>query len=372
VDVRSRALLWGYHCDEYCTDIFAAQDLISEKVARALALNLTGEDQRRLAKRYTDNIKAYDLYQKGRYFWEKRTGADLKKALEYFEQGIALDPNYALAHAGIAHCYGPLGYLGILAPEIATPRMKVAAIKALELDDTLAEAHTALGAFLAFHEWDWEGAEREFKRAVELNPNYPTTYAWHSQHLENMRRLDESLAFRKRAQELDPLNLTINNFLAYSYSLVGQHDRAIEIYRQTLELDPNFFLAHLYLGYVYERIGRYEEAIAEFSHAVKLSGKLSRASGALAHAYAVSGRQDGARKALNELLELSKQRYISPFDIAIIFTGLGEKEQAFAWFEKAYEKRDPPLSNIKTDHRLERFHSDPRFSSLLRRMRLAP
>ncbi len=372
LNVRDGTALATYQCTEYCTDIFAAQDLISEKIARALASNLTGEERRRLAKRYTENIAAYELYLEGRYFWEKRTEEDLKRAIGYFKQAISVDPNYALAYAGIAHCYGPLAFNGHLAPDLAAPQMKAAAMKAIELDDTLAEAHTALAAYLAFHEWDWEEGERTFKRAIELNPNYPTAHMWYALHLENMGRLEEAMAAEKRALEIDPLHIAGKSRLAYTLCLAGKCDQAIEIYHKTLELTPNFYLARLYLGIIYERKRMFEEAIAEFRLAVKMSGNTVLTKAALAHAYAISGKRDEAQRSLNELVELSKRQYVSPTQIAIVYAGLGDQDRTFIWLEQACERRDPVLSSIKFEHRLDSLRADRRYPDLLRRMRLAP
>ena len=362
--------LWAEKFDESFTNIFGVQDAISERVAEALALRLTGEERRRLAKRYTEKTEAYQLYLRGRHFWEKRTKEDLLKAIEYFERAIAVDPDYALAYAGVAHCYGPLGYRGHLAPSVATPKMKAAATRALEIDDSLAEAHTAMGAVKAFHEWDWAAAEREFKRAIELNPYYPTAHQWYGLYLEAMGRHDENLAERRRAQELDPLNLSINSGMGTVFYYSGQFDRAIEVYQKTLELDPNFEQALHGLGEVYEQKGMYQEAIAEFQKSLKLPVNIIRSKQLLAHAYAVAGQRAEALRIEEELRELSKTQFVSPFYMALIHAGLGDKDRAMEWLERAYEERDPPLNHVKVEPRLKSLSDDPRFQDLLRRMRL--
>ena len=370
VEVASGSQLWGEQYNRKLTDLLVVQEEITKEISARLRLKLRGEEMKRLTKRYTDNPEAYQLYLKGRYFWEKRTAEDLKKAIGYFEQAIGLDPHYALAYAGIALCHGPLGVLGYLPPWETAPKMKAAAIKALEIDDTLAEAYAALATLKAFYEWDWAGAERAFKRALELNPNYASAHLWYGLYLDALGRHEESIAEKKRAQELEPLSLIINAGIGFSFYLAREYDQAIAAQRKTLELDPNFFLEHSNLGLAYEAQGMYEKAIAEHQKAVAFSGGAILTLASLGHAYAVSGKRAEAQKILDELHELSKQRYVSPFRIAIIYKGLGKKDQAFAWLEKAYEERDPALNHVKVEPRCDSLRSDPRFTALLKKMRL--
>jgi TolB-like protein/DNA-binding winged helix-turn-helix (wHTH) protein/Tfp pilus assembly protein PilF len=363
VSVEDGTPLWAEKFDEKFANIFAVQDSISEKIAERLALKLTGEELRRLTKRYTDNIEAYQLYLKGRYFWEMRTEEAMKKSVGYFEQAIQIDPNYALAYAGIAHSYTALRARGYVAPLEGAQKMKEAVTKALELDDNLAEAHTAMGTY-KITEFDWPGAEREFKRAIELDPNYPTAHLWYGFFLEGMGRQDENIAERKRALELDPLNLEINASLGSAYFYAGQYDKAIEQEGKALELNSNFQVAHQYLGRIYMTKGMYDEAISEFQK--------SGLKGSLGHAYAVSGRRAEAQKTLAELIEASKYRYISPLDIAQIYAGLEEKDQAFQWLEKAYQEHVTSLLFLKVDKSFSSLHSDARFQNLLQRVGFAP
>ncbi|HAF15835.1 MAG TPA: hypothetical protein DCK99_19505 [Blastocatellia bacterium] len=363
VSVEDGSPLWAEKFDEKFANIFAVQDSISEKIAERLALKLTGEDMRRLTKRYTDNVEAYQLYLKGRYFWEMRTEEAMKKSVEYFEQAIQIDPNYALAYAGIAHSYTALRARGYVPPLEGAQKMKEAVTKALEMDDNLAEAHTAMGTY-KITEFDWPGAEREFKRAIELDPNYPTAHLWYGFFLEGMGRQDENIAERKRALELDPLNFEINASLGSAYFHAGQYDKAIEQESKALELNPNFQAAHQYVGQIYLTKGMYVEAISEFQKAWN--------KGSLGHAYGVSGRRAEAQKTLAELIETSKHRYISPLDIARIYAGLDEKDQAFQWLEKAYQERVTYLMLLKVDEDFSSLHSDPRFQNLLQRVGLAP
>jgi len=370
VEVASGSQLWGEQYNRKLADLLVVQEEITKEISEKLRLRLRGEEKKRLTKRYTENTEAYQLYLKGRYFWEKRTAEDLKKAIGYFEQAIGIDPHYALAYAGIALCYGPLGVLGYLPPWETAPKMKAAAIKALELDDTLAEAYAAFASVKAFFEWDWAGAERAFKRALELNPNYASAHVWYGLYLDALGRHEESIAERKRAQELEPLSLLINASLGNAFYLAGEYDQAIEAQRKTLELDPNFFLGHSNLGLAYEAQGMYEKAIEEHQKAVASSGDAILTLASLGHAYAVSGKRAEAQKILDELNNLSKQRYVSPFRIAIIYTGLGKNDQAFAWLEKAYEERDSALNHVKVEPRFESLRSDPRFTALLKKMGL--
>ncbi len=373
INVRDGSQLWTDKCEEQCTDIFAVQDSISEKVARALALKLTGEERQLLAKHYTDNTEAYQLYVKGRYVWNKRTEEALKKGIDYFEQAIEKDPNYALAYSGLADCYIVLGSWragGALSPKEAGPRAKAAAEKAIEIDSSLAEAHTSLADAELLFGWDWVAVEREFKRAIELNPNYSTARQWYANYLTAMGRLDDALIESQRAKEINPLSLIININLGEIFRFARQEDRAIEQYQRTLELDPNFAEAHADLGKAYEQKTMYAEAIAEFKKAITLSKENPLMVAALGRAYAVSGQAEEAKKILNELKKISKRRYVSSYEIAMIYAGLGDKDKAFEWLERAYEERASFLIFLKVDPRLDSLRPDARFQELQRRMGL--
>ena len=361
VNVQDGKQLWTYVCDEKCADIFTMQDSISEKIAGTLALKLTGEERNRLGRRYTASMEAYQLYLKGRYFWDQRTEEAMRKALVYFEQAIQIDPNYALAYAGIAHSYTALRARGYVPSAEGGQKMKEAVTKAVELDDNLAEAHTAMGTY-KITEFDWTGAETEFKRAIQLNPNYPTAHLWYGFFLEGMGRQDENIAERKRALELDPLNVEINAGLGDAFLNAGLYDKAIEQELKALELSPNSQNAHQYLGQVYLSKGMYDDAISEF--------QMAWSKGSLGHAYAISGHRAEAQKTVAELIAASKQRYISPLDIALVYIGLDEKNQAFAWLEKAYAEHVTYLLFLKVDERYSSLRSDKRFQDLLRRVRL--
>ncbi len=362
--------LWAYQCNEQqCTDLFAVQDAISEQVTEALIVKLSGEDRKRLTKRYTENIEAYQLYLKGRYFWNKRTEEGLKKGIEYFNQSLGKDSKYALAYAGLAECYGQLSYYGGSPPKEASLKAEAAATKALELDETLAEAHTALAVVRHHYDFDWSGAEREYQRAIELDPHYASAHHRYGNFLVNLGQFDRALAELKRAQDLDPLSLVINKTAGDPYYFGRHYDRAIEQFRQTLEMDKNFYLAHMFLGMAYEQQGRFLEALAEFQTARQLND-IPRVVAAIGHAYALLGQRDRAEQTLDELNRLAAHRYVSPYDIATIHTALGDVNRAITWLQRANEDRAEWLVWMGVDPRLDRLRSDVRFQDLLRRVGL--
>jgi tetratricopeptide (TPR) repeat protein len=353
------------------TDLFAVQTLISEQVAELLVLHLTGSERTRLAKRYTEDTEAYRAYVKGRYFWDKRTEEGFQKAIEYFQQAIGKDPKYALAYAGLADCHNLLGGYGLLPPKETYARGKAAAMKALELDEQLAEAHTALAFAQARYDWDRAGAEMEFKRAIELNPGYATAHQWYSHYsLIIAERFDEAIAEVKLAQQIDPLSLAISSDAGYVNYFARRFDQAIEQSGKTLEMDPHWSPTYDFLGRAYVQKGRYAEAIAAFQKALKLNPDNPYFLGPLGRAYAVSGRQDEALKILDQLKELSKRRYVKPYHFSIIYTALGDKDQGFAWLQKAYDERDDRLIFLKVDAAWDSLRSDPRFAKLVREVGL--
>lgn len=370
IGVRDGAPLWSGKFDERFNNVFAAQDLISERVAEALALRLTGEQRESLRKRYTDNIEAYQAYSSGRYFWDKRSGEGVRKATEYFQQAINLDPNYALAYAGLADCYIS-GHLG-LPPREGYAKAEAEAMKALQLDDTLAEAHNSL-AITRFFVWDWPGAEREYRRAIELDPNCAAAHEWYAFYLETVGRMDEGFSEIHRALALNPLSLTINTGLGRMYYSNRQYDQAIAQYRKTLELDPNILWVRLRLGQALSQKGLSDESLAEFRKARDI---LPESSGAdivsirFAQALAFMGRRDEAKKIIDQWKRLPTAGSISLHDVAIIYVGLGENNEAFALLERAYTERDFYVATIKADPRFDPIRSDPRYADLLRRLGL--
>jgi serine/threonine-protein kinase len=373
IDVTEVAQLWGEQYNRKLTDILAVQEDIAREITEKLRLRLSRGEQQQLTKRYTENTEAYQLYLKGRHYWNRRTTESLNKGIEYFQQAIDKDPTYALAYAGLADSYSLLGSsIGGLSPRETFPKAKAAALKALERDDTLAEAHAALALVSLRYDWDWPATEREIKRALDLNPNYSTTYQWYSDYLVTMGRSDEAIAAIKRAQELDPLSLIINSIVGMRFYHAHQYDQAIEQSQQALELDPNFAQTHYFLGMNYEQKTRYEEAIAALKKAITLSpGNLSYVS-ALGHAYAVSDHRREAMKILVELQELSQQRYVSPHEMAILYAGLGEDDKAFDWLYKAYADRSWRLTFLNVEPRFDRLRHDSRFADLVSRVGLTP
>ncbi len=330
-------------------------------------MRLTGEERKRLTKRPTENTQAFQAYLKGRYYWNRRTEEGLQKGVQYFQEAIESDPNYALAYAGLADSYDLLPRYGFVAPEEGFPKGKAAAMKALEIDDTLAEAHSSLGYAQFFHDWDWVSGEKEFKRALELNPGYATAHHWYSLYLRASGRLEEAVSEIKRAQELDPLSLIINSNVGLVLYHSRSYDQAIEQFHKTIELDPNFASVHIRLGKAYEQKQMYAQAIDEFRRAGTLFTS-SEITGSLGHAYALSGNKDEALKLLGELKELSKHRYVSSYYLALIYIGLGEKDRAFESLETAYAERSDLWVFVKVDPELDPLRSDPRYQDLVRRI----
>ena len=370
VHVGDGSQLWGEQYNRNLTDIFTVEEEISKEISEKLRLRLSDEQKKKLSKRHTDNTEAYQLYLKGRYHWNKRTDSDLKKSIQFFEQAIAKDPTYALAYVGLADSFNILGYYGYLSPREGFSKAKVAAVRALEIDEALAEAHNSLAFVRLLYDWDWQDAERQFKRALKLNPGYATAHHWYAEHLAAMGRRDEALAQMKRALELDPLSLIINTLAGWVYYRARNYDQAIAELQRTLEMDPNFVPAHLFLGWSYLQKGLYKEAVSEFESAKQFSESDTVALAGLGHVYAKAGQTSKARKVLSELKELSKTSFVSPYDIALIYVALGDRDKAFEWLDKAYESRSEMLVWTKIDPMLDPIRTDPRFVDLLQRVGL--
>src|SRR5438094_5411863 len=371
IDVTIYAHLWGERCKRELSGVFDLQDKIAEEISERLRLKLTGHEKKRLGKRYTANAAAYQLYLRGRYFWYKRTEEALRKSIEYFNQAIAEDPSYAAAYAGISDSYTLLALRGIIAPREGLLKAKAAARKALEIDDSLGEAHASL-AHVRLHDWDWSGLEEKFKRALELNPGHAIAYHWYAEYLMAMGRADESIAIAKQAQEKDPLSPVIIATLGLALFFARKYDQATEQFRNALELDPNNFLSHYRLGHIYSQEGLHREAIEEAQKSVALSGRSTETLAGLAQAYAAAGISEEMQKILDELNERSKERYVSPYYVAKIYALAGEKEQTLAWLEKAYDERNPDFIELKVEPALDSLRTDERFRDLLRRVGLAP
>jgi len=369
INVEDGSPLWAEKFDEKFADIFTVQDSISEKIADSLALKLTGEDRQRLTKRYTRNAEAYQFYVKGVFYRDKLNEEDLKKAVQYFEQAIKVDPNYAQAYAGLSSALAPLMFFGFLPFNEGRPRMLAAETKALELDDTLAEAQTESGVFKLFYEYDWSGGERAFKRAIELNPNYALAHHMYANLLEGAGRFDEAVAERKQALEIDPLSLRSSALLGWDYYIAGRYEEAIAQYGKTSELDPNYPLIEL--GKVYERTGMNDEAITEYLKQEARSGKSAAEIDALRAAYAAAGMKGYWQEQLEFLKKKAKQRPVRSLEVAGLYAQTGQKEQAFEWLVKACEEHDPRLIHLKVDPTFESLRSDARFADLMRRIGLS-
>ena len=363
IDLENVAQIWGQIYDRKLSDILIVQDEIARNIFENLRLRLNVEEKKQL--------EAYRLYLKGRNSWNKRTASELQQGIQYFQQAIDTDPNYAPAYAGLADCYNMLVVYGASQPKDGFPKAKEAAIKALEIDESLAEGHTSL-AFIKFR-WDRDRveAERGFRQAIKLKPSYAPAHQWYSSYLVALERFEEAIAEATRTQELEPLSSTASAHLGWILYLAGQNDRAIEQGTKILELDPNAFPALRYRGLAYEQKGMYREAIGDFQKGVTLSGSPLMLA-LLGHAYAASGQKAAAQNVLNDLRDLQGRRYVSPYTIAAIHAGLGQKDQAFKWLDKADEERDIWLMNLKVDPVFKSLRSDPRFPDLLVRTRLRP
>ncbi len=369
VNVAQGNQLWGEQYNRKLTDVLAVQTEIAKAITDKLELRLTGEQADRLAKHYTENTEAYQLYLKGRYNWNKRTPEGVKRSLDYFNQAIEKDPTYALAYTGVADCYVISWgwYLGLTTKE-AYPRARAAIGKALEMDDTLAEAHISLAVVKGEYEWDWAAAEKEFQRGLELNPGYATGHQWYAEYLRAVGRQEEGLAEMKRALELDPLSLIINAGLGWEYVYMRQYDRAIAQCRKTVEMEPRFPNAWACLMEASILAGRGAEAAAATQELAKLDGASPEEVAAIPQAYERAGIPGLLRLRLQVFQEEAKRRHVRPTIIADAYAQLGEKDQAMAWLEKAYEERDGFLVQINAWPMLDPLRDDPRFQALLRRM----
>jgi len=370
INVEDGFHLWAEIYDRTLESVFDMQDEISQAIVGKMKIKLVGEEKALLVKRYTENVEVYGLYLKGRHFWNKRSEAGLKKSIEYFEQAIEADPNYALAYAGLADAYNMLVGYGLLPPKEAFSKAKSAAIKALEIDDTLAEAHASLALIKQVYDYDWSGSEREFKRAIELNPNYAVAHQWYGILLRDMGRFDEGLEEIRMAKELDPLSLPINTDLGEIFYHSRQFDQAIEQCKKTIEIDANFHWAHAVLGKTYLQKSMFKEAIAELKKAVSLLAGSAEYLAGLALAYALAGKKDKALEILEEINKRLKQTYVSWFEIALAYAGLKKNNKAFECLEKAYEERSFEMKSVKIEPVLDSLRPDPRFTALLKKMGL--
>jgi serine/threonine protein kinase/tetratricopeptide (TPR) repeat protein len=372
IDATDSSHIWGQQYSRKPADIFAVQEKIAKEITKALRLRLTGQEEKSLARTYTTNPEAYRGYLQGRYWSNKRTEDGFNKGIECFQQAIAKDPTYALAYCGLADCYSMHANYGFLAPKIGYSKANDAALKALELDDTLSEIHVSLGFIKSDYTWDWAGAEKEFQRAIALNPNYATAHQWHGYALWRTGHFEESIAEHRRALELDPLSLPVNRNLGLAYYLARQYDLAIEQLRKTREMDHTFVLTREYIGLAYLEKGMYKEAIEYCEEAAAPVSASPYAISALGYVYAVSGKAPEAQKVHNRLKGLAEQKYISSRFVASIYAGLGEKDKALESLSAAFEDRSLQIGpGVIADPTYDSLRGEPRFQDLLRRMGLA-
>ena len=369
INATTDAHLWAESYDRALTDIFTVESEIAKTIADTLRAKLTGSEERMMSKKPTANPEAYELYLKGRFFWNKRTGVDLRKSIDYFDQAVAKDPSYALAYAGLADAYVLLSGFGAASPKDSLPEAKAAAEKGLELDGTLGEAHASLAQALLAYDFNFARANREFRRAIELNPNYATAHHWYGESvLTPLGQFEDGVAELKRALQLDPLSVIINADVGTVLTSARRYDEAIEQLRKTLEMDPSFYYAHYNLGEALEMKGLTEDAVAEYQKATALNDD-PVPQALLGHLYAKLGRKDEARRILQRLRDSPKERYVTPYLFAMIHLGLGEKDRAIDFLEKTYEDRDGyNIAFIKVDPFLDLLHGDPRFEALVQKV----
>jgi TolB-like protein/Tfp pilus assembly protein PilF len=368
IDARSDRNLWTESYENDLSDVLALQGNVARAVAVEVRVQLTPQESASLSKNRTLNPRAYESYLQGRYFWNKRTPGDLNTAIKSFNEAIEIDPSYAMAYVGLADSYSLLSVYGELPPREAMPLAKAAANRALEIDDTVAEAQAALADIQWAYDWDSMSAETGFRHALALNPNYASAHQWYAVFLSNHGRHKEALAEIEQARELDPLSLIIQANAGFDYYYARQYERAIEILQRASEREPNFWVFHSMLGQNYLATGRMVEATSEFESALLLSPGNIRVSAMLGLAYAKTGRRAEARGLVDKMLSISRKRYVSPALIAIIHIGLGDKNKAFDWLDKACTDRSDWMIFLKTDPLFDPLRADPRFLNLLRRV----
>jgi serine/threonine-protein kinase len=362
--------LWAKQYEGDVRDVLALQSDVARAIASEIQIQLSPQERSRLARSRPVDPAAYEAFLKGRHFWYRRSPDALRKGVELLHQAITLDPSYALAHAALAEAHASMGWdlFGLTAPSESFPLAKQAAQRALELDPNCAEAHAALGNTAMGFDWDWVTAEREFRHAIELKPQYGPAHIWYSHLLKAIDRTEESLAESRRALECDPLGLVLNMHMGWHLVYARQYEKAIEQCQKTLELDPTFILTHVFLGQAYEQAGAFSDAVAAFEKAVELSRRHPTYLADLGHGLAVAGRRQDALNVLTELHEVSSQRYVAARSIAEVHLGLGEVDEAFVWLERGFQQRNGWLIHMRDNPRYDRLRSDPRYLDLVRRM----
>ncbi len=368
VQARDQTHVWSRSYKRNESDVLALQSDLAQDVAAEIQLKLTPAQRERLTSARATNPEAHEAYLKGLYFWNKLTEQGLREAIVYFQEAIHLDPTYAEAYASLGSCYGLLGNLTAIPPNESFPRNKAAALKALEIDDTVSEAHAQLGFATMFYDHDWARAEKEFRRAIELNPSNANAHRGLAQYFLSNARFDDALAEIEKARQLDPVSVGINFDQGWFLHFARKPDEAIAHLLRALDMDPNSAVTHFGLGHAYELKGEYGRAIAEYQSSIALSGRITSRVGSLGHAYAMAGRKNEARQTLKRLKELSRHGYVSPYHTALIYISLGDKDEAFAWLERAYDDHYWMMAFLKVDPRLDPLRSDLRFQDLLGRV----
>ncbi|MEK6322655.1 MAG: protein kinase [Acidobacteriota bacterium] len=369
-DAENGAHIWGEQYNRTSPDIFELEDEISRVISEHLRLKLTSREKKQMTRRYTENPEVYKLYLNGRYHYNKLTGDGMKRAIDYYQQAIAMEPNYAPAYAGLSYTFVTLWWYGFVSPDDAVPQARAATMKALEIDPRLSDAHTALGRIRQCYDWQWEEAEKEFKRAIKLNPNSSDSHLAYATFLGSMCRFDQARAEGKRTLELDPLSLSANLTLGWTlYYFTREYDQAIEHGRKMLDMEPNFYGAHWLISASLNLQGKFEEALASHQQAIALGGG-SHVLAGLGSVYARWGKRDEALKVIDELKELMKRTYIPAYQIAMVYGFLGDKDPAFEWLEKAYRERNGTMAFLKTDHAMDNLKGDPRLTDLMQRLGL--
>lgn len=370
IDVRDNSVMWAGRYNRGIDDLVTVEDEISQSVAEKLEVKLTGGSHTLLPKRSKRNPEAYRLYLKGRYYWNKRTGDAVKKGLDHFHQVIELDPVYGLAYAGIADSYSMMVFNNMISPRDGLPKARAAATRALELDESLAEARSSEAFVKLFYDWDWSGAEREFHRTFEVDPNYSIARQWYAMELAALGRHEEAVRETERGLEIDPLSLSINATSSLLLYFVRQYDQGLEQGLATVDLDPNFFASHFVSGLALEQKGQLEKAIVEFRASANLSGRWPLFVGAYGHACAAAGDREEARKVIAELRDTSVRKYVSSFAVAAVYAGSGDKELTLDWLEKAHDERAAWMIFLNVHPYFDFLRGESRFQNLLRKIGL--
>jgi TolB-like protein/DNA-binding winged helix-turn-helix (wHTH) protein len=367
IDCATDRHLWAQSYDRDMKDVLSMQTEAAREIAEQVRGSVSPQISPHSANPAPVNPDAYEAYLKGRYFWNKRTPDGLNKSIEYFQEAIAKDPSFAAAYAGLADSYSILGS-DVLPADVANSKARAAASKAIELDPAIAEGHAAMALVKFYYDWNWKQSEEEFRRAIELNPNYATAHQWYSYYLTAMLRFPEAVEQAEAAQQIDPLSLSINTSVATRYRHAGRYDDAVQLNRRTLEMDPSFLPAHFSLAAVYENQGAQQQAIDEYKKVIELRPGDPSALAALAYIYARSGQQHEARKIIRQLTDISKQHYVSSFEFATVYAGLDDADSAMLWLEKSYRQRESQMPFIESDERFNSLHSDSRYQNLVHRL----